>query len=261
MLRGQRDPETLYSSQVADQDIKGRFRRPECYQFARLCSWGGDCPGRESQADKRLCAVVCRMHIKGSGIYTRDPSAIIYLFAPRQRQCCSLKTSSQHSSPLRQSVSMDSPSSSRSERIQFTSAPIAGTQPKLSNVPKGNNAAPRGVTQSTGQTVCASQISASSTVRSAPSILVPKQGVFSTREPKFLFSIFLLFYGGFFNTLSRCGCIIGISAVPERSMRRGMLGIIGRILSAVGIILLPRSDAITGAKELDLGPEPEPRAI
>jgi len=32
---------------------------------------------------------------------------------------------------------------------------------------------------------------------------------------------------------------------------------VGRSLPAVGIILLPRSDAIPGTKELDLGPGPE----
>jgi len=121
---------------------------------------------------------------------------LISLFALRQRRCSSLKTSSRHSSSSRQSVSMDPPSSSRSERTQLPFAPIPGMQSNLSNVPKGNHASPKSACQS--NKVRAPEISATSKVRSAPSKLVPTQGATSSCEPKFLFPFLLLFYGGFF---------------------------------------------------------------
>jgi len=112
---------------------------------------------------------------------------LISLFALRQRRCSSLKTSSRHSSSLRQSVSMDSPSGSRSGGGRFSSTPIPRARAKIWST-----------SDPSGKRACASMISANSKVRSAPSELVPTQGVLSSRKPGFLFSFFVVLRRFFF---------------------------------------------------------------
>jgi len=157
--------------------------------------WFGPVEGDpwEIFVDRKL-EEIGHMHMKGSRVGTRNPSAIPHIprsSALRRRRCCSLETSLQHSSPSRQSVSVERPSSSR---IQTTTPKSSSAQRKI-----GRGFA-RFPTPILGSAIELSPISACH--RPSLLVLLLVYTVSSTRGSKCL--LFLLPQEGFLTR--RCGC-------------------------------------------------------